>query len=243
MALVDENGNPLDPEIVALAKAIFRHETPGGKPIAGKSGEVPSRAQFLPATWKRLAREHLGDANAKLTPSSEREAVYKELKRLADGPYTGKERAQLKALGQTHFNVGNIASIWNGGKPARHMFSETTNELTGANSTRGRGEYKLHNGVKYYKRGLFYRSSDNKKAPKKARLIKYDVLNYVKKVHRLYKEFKGLPESQLEGDASSTPEENPYSRYYPSGLSTDLYGPKPPVAFSREASSKQPSTN
>lgn len=234
----DENGKPLDPEIVALARAIFKRETPGGKPIAGASGEMPSRGQFLRATWKNLAERHLGDRNAELTPQNERRAIYKELKRLADGPYSNKEKRQLKALKQTHFNVGNIASIWNGRTPARHIYSETTNKLTGANSTKGKGELKLHNGKKYYKTAAGrFQSKDGEMAPKEAKLIKFDVGAYVDAVHGFYKEFKGMPDDKA---VTARPATSPY----PTGLSKFIFTPEPetvpPVAFNREApASKQ----
>ena len=93
---VDNEGNLLDPQIVALAQAIRQRETPEGKQVKGQTGEIKSRFQFLENTWANLAEQHLGDRNAEVTEAHENEVVYKELKRLADGPYTIKEKKQSK---------------------------------------------------------------------------------------------------------------------------------------------------
>ena len=84
---VDEDGKELDPHIVALAKAIQYRETRGGPAVKGATGEIKSLFQFLEDTWRRLAKRHLGDANAEVNDDNERELVYKELLRLRHGPY------------------------------------------------------------------------------------------------------------------------------------------------------------
>ena len=55
----------------ALAKAIRQHET-GNRQIKGASGELSSRYQFMPSTWKSYAREILGNENAPLTLENEK---------------------------------------------------------------------------------------------------------------------------------------------------------------------------
>lgn len=90
----------LDPQIVALAKAIRAHET-GNRPVAGKTGELASRYQFIPSTWKSYAKKYLGNANAPLTLENENYVVYHRL-------------AEWKQQG---YNPGQIASMWNSGNP------------------------------------------------------------------------------------------------------------------------------
>lgn len=90
----------LDEQIVALAKAIRQHET-GNRPISGATGELASRYQYLPATWKATAEKYLGDANAPLTLENENKATYLKL-------------LDWKKAG---YNPGQIASMWNSGSP------------------------------------------------------------------------------------------------------------------------------
>jgi hypothetical protein len=61
----------LDPQILALAKAIRQHET-GNRPIAGATGELASRYQYLPSTWRATAAKYLGNPDAELTEENQR---------------------------------------------------------------------------------------------------------------------------------------------------------------------------
>ncbi len=94
--------NPqLDPTIVNLAKAIRQTESGGDFAAKGKSGEHGAY-QYTPTTWQTDAAKY--GVNAPLeqaTPQQQNEVAYKKL-------------ADLKAQG---YNVGQIASIWNSGKP------------------------------------------------------------------------------------------------------------------------------
>lgn len=90
----------LDQDIVNLAKAIRQQET-GNRAIKGASGELASRYQYMPATWKSTASKYLGDANAPLTLENENKATYLKL-------------SDWKKQG---YNPAQIASMWNSGKP------------------------------------------------------------------------------------------------------------------------------
>jgi len=90
----------LDEQIVALSKAIRQHET-GNRPVQGATGELASRYQYLPGTWKATAGKYLGNANAELTEENENKATYLKLKDWKDQGY----------------NPGQIASMWNSGHP------------------------------------------------------------------------------------------------------------------------------
>ncbi len=69
----------LDQQVVNLAKSIRQVET-GNRPVSGASGELASRYQYMPATWKSTAQKYLGDANAELTLENENKATYLKLK-------------------------------------------------------------------------------------------------------------------------------------------------------------------
>jgi len=88
---------------MAVTKALGYTEN-GGKPNpkklrAGKSGELKSVFQLTPATWKRYAKEVLGDEKAPLTPDNETYVVSQKVSKWID---EGK-------------NIRQIASIWNAG--------------------------------------------------------------------------------------------------------------------------------
>ena len=66
---------------------------------AGKTGEMKSIFQFLPATWKGYAKEVLGDENAPLNNENETKVVHEKVSKwLKEGR-----------------NVKQIASMWNAG--------------------------------------------------------------------------------------------------------------------------------
>lgn len=90
----------MDQDVINLAKAIRQAET-GNKPVAGKSGELPSRYQFLPSTWKSWSKQYLGVDNAPITLENENKVAYSKIKELKD-----------KGM-----NPAQIASVWNSGSP------------------------------------------------------------------------------------------------------------------------------
>lgn len=92
----------LDPQVLNLAKAIRRAETGSSTDpynTKGASGEFGAY-QFMPSTYKSLAKKHLGNEGAEPTIENQNKIVYSEIKALKD---QGKNPAQ-------------IASIWNSGK-------------------------------------------------------------------------------------------------------------------------------
>lgn len=104
-----------DQQAIALAKAIRQHET-GNRPVAGQTGELPSRYQFIPSTWKSEAGRILGDPNAPLTLENENRVAYVRIKEWKDKGYTPKQ----------------IASMWNSGNPDPYAKG---NKGVGASST------------------------------------------------------------------------------------------------------------
>ena len=89
----------LDPQAVALAKAIRETESKSDFNAKGKSGEWGAY-QWTPATWDAHARE--AGVNAvfgSATPDQQNEVAYKKIKQWKDQGY----------------NPGQIASMWNAG--------------------------------------------------------------------------------------------------------------------------------
>lgn len=90
----------MDQDVINLAKAIRQTET-GNRAVSGKSGELPSRYQFMPSTWRQWSKEVLGIENAPLTLENENKVAYTKIKNWKDSGY----------------NPAQIASMWNSGKP------------------------------------------------------------------------------------------------------------------------------
>ena len=90
----------LDQDVINLAKAIRQHET-GNRAVKGASGEMASRYQYMPGTWKSTAAKYLGNANAPLTLENENKATYLKI-------------LDWKKAG---YNPAQIASMWNSGSP------------------------------------------------------------------------------------------------------------------------------
>ena len=89
----------LDDNVVAVVNAIEKRETGGEGPATGETGELRSRLQFLPETWKEWAGEILGDENAELTAENERKVAYFKIKQWLD----------------EGLDVRQVASKWNSG--------------------------------------------------------------------------------------------------------------------------------
>lgn len=95
----------LDPQAVSLAKAIRQVETGGNFQAQGKSGEYGAY-QFTQPTWDKYSKDH--GVNVPLnqaTPEQQNEVAYKQIKSWKDQGY----------------NVGQIASMWNSGKPDAYL--------------------------------------------------------------------------------------------------------------------------
>lgn len=111
----------LDKQVIALAKAIRQHET-GNRQIAGATGELASRYQFLPSTWATEAKRILGDSKAELTLENENKVAYTRMKEWKDKGY----------------NPGQIASMWNSGNPDMY-----------AKGTKGVGQSSANPDIQY----------------------------------------------------------------------------------------------
>lgn len=91
----------LDPQVVNLAKAIRNTESGGDFQAQGKSGEYGGY-QYTPDTWaKDSADAGVNVPLQQATPQQQNEVAYKKI-------------LSLKNQG---YNPGQIASIWNSGKP------------------------------------------------------------------------------------------------------------------------------
>ncbi len=98
----------LDNDAVDLSKAIRQTESGGNFQAKGKSGEYGAY-QFTSPTWDSYSKKH--GVNVPLeqaTPSQQNEVAYKQIKEWKDQGY----------------NVGQIASMWNSGKPDAYKDTE-----------------------------------------------------------------------------------------------------------------------
>lgn len=102
-----QNDGELDKDAVNLAKAIRQVET-GNQQKPGATGEMSSRYQFLPTTWKSYAKEILGDENAPINLENENKVAYTKIKSWKDQGY----------------NVGQVASMWNAGEGRPNAYKE-----------------------------------------------------------------------------------------------------------------------
>ncbi len=100
----------LDPGAVNLAKAIRQTESGGNFNAVGKSGEYGAY-QFTKGTWDTAAKKYGVTAQYnQATPEQQNEVAYKQIKDWKDQGY----------------NVGQIASLWNSGKPDAYLDTSYT---------------------------------------------------------------------------------------------------------------------
>lgn len=95
----------LDPDVVNLAKAIRQTESGGNFQARGKSGEYGGY-QYTQPTWDAYSKKY--GVNVPLeqaTPEQQNEVTYKQIKEWKDKGY----------------NPGQIASMWNSGKPDAYL--------------------------------------------------------------------------------------------------------------------------
>lgn len=101
--------NPqLDPQVVALAKAIRHVESGGNFDARGGSGEVGGY-QYTPDTWKGVASKYgINVPLEQATRQQQNEVTYKRIKEWKDAGH----------------NVGQIASMWNAGEGRPNAYRE-----------------------------------------------------------------------------------------------------------------------
>lgn len=113
-----------DPSIVNLAKSIRDNES-GNQVVPGKTGELPSRYQWEPDTWKAAAGQYLNDPNAPITLQNENYVAYK----------------RIEAWKNQGMNPLQIASMWNSGNP-----DPNNNSTTSAYAQRVYASYQKYKG-------------------------------------------------------------------------------------------------
>ena len=93
-------GQTLDPQVVAMAKAIAQNESNTNYTEKGKSGEYGAY-QWLPGTWAADSQKYLGQAVpfGQATPQQQNQVAYRKI-------------AAWKAAG---YGPAQIASMWNAG--------------------------------------------------------------------------------------------------------------------------------
>lgn len=118
------DNEPLDPQLVTLAKAIRQKESGGSPTRRGSSGEYGAY-QFMPSTWAEKSR--LAGVNVPLehaTMEQQNEVAYKTLQ-------TWKQQ-------HPDWNVGNFASAWNAGEGEPNAY---TGSFSTGHPARGTNEH------------------------------------------------------------------------------------------------------
>lgn len=103
------NPNELDQDVVNMAKAIRSVETQGQRdPFTARGGSQEYGAyQFTPKTWERASTETFGSAVPLegATKEQQNQVAYQQIKKMKDSGY----------------NIGQVASTWNSGKPDAYL--------------------------------------------------------------------------------------------------------------------------
>ncbi|TXG77198.1 hypothetical protein E6Q11_03195 [Candidatus Dojkabacteria bacterium] len=95
----------LDQDVINLSKAIRQVESGGNFTARGKSGEYGAY-QFTKDTWKKTAPKYgVAVEIEQATPEQQNEVAYRQIKEWKDAGY----------------NPGQIASMWNSGKPDAYL--------------------------------------------------------------------------------------------------------------------------
>lgn len=114
--------NGSEDRVAKFASAIAQHET-GNRNVAGATGELATRYQFMPATWKKLAGKYLGDAGASTTDANQDKVA----------------KAYISDLFKQGYDERQVAMIWNGGTPNRKV--GTTKTTSGKTIKYDTGKY------------------------------------------------------------------------------------------------------
>lgn len=93
----------LDPNVVALTRALRTIESGGNYSKKGASGEIGSAYQWLPSTWKEHAGKVLGDPNAALTPENQNYVAYHKVKEFKDQGLTPDQILSKWNSGDTRY--------------------------------------------------------------------------------------------------------------------------------------------
>jgi len=107
---------------IAIARAIRKQESDhnydiglnGNKP--GGSGEIGAY-QFMPETYRSLAKKYIGDENAPATPKNQDELAYRQIKEWKDKGYTPSQIAAIWNMGEPNFLKNGGYENWAGVNP------------------------------------------------------------------------------------------------------------------------------
>lgn len=89
----------MDPDVINLAKAIRTKESNNRFDAVGDNGTSRGAYQWQAGTWSAMAKDILGDPNAKMTPANQNAVAYGTLKKWKD----------------SGLNPAQIAAKWNSG--------------------------------------------------------------------------------------------------------------------------------
>ncbi len=129
----------LDPQVVALAKAIRQAESGGNFTARSKDGSFGAY-QFIKPTWDSTAKKYgVATAWEKATPQEQNKVAYMQLKEWKDKGY----------------NVGQIASMWNAGagRPDAYLTGLKGTNKDGVNYNVTKYATKVRDFYQQYKNG------------------------------------------------------------------------------------------
>lgn len=132
------NNEQLDPQAIAMSKAIRSTETQGVRDpwnAKGKSGEWGAY-QFTEPTWKKLKQKYnLTGEYGSATQEEQNQAAYHQIKEWKDAGY----------------NIGQVASMWNAGEGEPNAYTGT---FSNGKPSRGKNKYGVDYDVPAYAEGV-----------------------------------------------------------------------------------------
>lgn len=117
-------GEQLDPQAVRLMRAIRQKESGGNYGAVGDAGTSKGAFQFQDATWKRYAKETLGDENAPQDRGNQNKVTYTKIKKWKDEGWSPEEIAAAWNAGEGKARNGawrtNVGTTTINGKSIRY---------------------------------------------------------------------------------------------------------------------------
>ncbi len=103
-------GEQLDPQAVRLMKAIRKKESGGNYNAVGDAGTSTGAFQFQAPTWKRYAKEVLGDENAVQDKANQNKVAYTKVKKWKDSGWSPEQVAAAWNAGEGRAMDGSWAN-------------------------------------------------------------------------------------------------------------------------------------
>lgn len=126
-------GEQLDPQAVRFMKAIRQKESGGNYNAVGDAGTSTGAFQFQAPTWKRYAKEVLGDENAAQDRANQNKVAYTKVKKWKDEGWSPEEIAAAWNAGEGKARNGawktNVGTTTINGKQIKYDTPSYVNEV------------------------------------------------------------------------------------------------------------------